>query len=73
MERGNELSAYRLEQAERCLRSARALLADDDYKGTANRSKQKAYEYQKTEEPIGEQIQSAPLLSGNYIPDYPIA
>ena len=28
-----ELSDYRLEQAERCIKSARLLVADDDYKG----------------------------------------
>ncbi|MCM1325206.1 MAG: HEPN domain-containing protein [Bacteroidales bacterium] len=33
-----DLSAYRLEQAERCIKSARILAADDDYKGAANRS-----------------------------------
>lgn len=33
-----ELSDYRLEQAERCIKSAKILLADDDYKGAANRS-----------------------------------
>lgn len=32
------LSDYRLEQAERCIKSARILAADDDYKGAANRS-----------------------------------
>ena len=33
-----DLSKYRLEQAERCLRSARLLGDDEDYKGAANRS-----------------------------------
>ena len=33
-----ELSNYRLGQAERCIKSARILVADDDYKGAANRS-----------------------------------
>lgn len=33
-----ELSNYRLEQAERCIKSAKILVADDDYKGAANRS-----------------------------------
>ena len=33
-----ELSKYRLEQAERCLKSAKTLLKDEDYKGSANRS-----------------------------------
>lgn len=32
------LSKYRFEQAERCLRSAKLLLEDDDYRGGANRS-----------------------------------
>ena len=32
------LSKYRFEQAERCLRSAKLLLEDDDYRGAANRS-----------------------------------
>ena len=32
------LSKYRFEQAERCLRSAKLLLKDDDYRGAANRS-----------------------------------
>lgn len=32
------LSVYRLEQAGRCIKSARILAADDDYKGAANRS-----------------------------------
>ncbi|MBR1851794.1 MAG: serine hydrolase [Lachnospiraceae bacterium] len=31
------LSKYRFEQAERCLRSAKLLLEDDDYRGAANR------------------------------------
>jgi uncharacterized protein (UPF0332 family) len=34
----NELSGYRLEQAERCLKSAKTLLLDLDYKGAANRA-----------------------------------
>ena len=34
----NELSKYRFEQAERCLKSAKTLLEDEDYKGSANRS-----------------------------------
>ena len=34
----SELSKYRLEQAERCLQSAKTLLSDEDYKGAANRS-----------------------------------
>ena len=33
-----DLSDYRLEQAERCIKSAKILAADDDYKGSANRS-----------------------------------
>lgn len=33
-----ELSDYRLVQAERCIKSARILAVDDDYKGAANRS-----------------------------------
>jgi len=33
-----DLSKYRLEQAERCIRSARLLGDDDDFKGAANRS-----------------------------------
>ena len=32
------LSQYRMEQAERCIRSAKVLVADEDYKGAANRS-----------------------------------
>ena len=38
MQHNNELSKYRLEQAERCLQSAKTLLSDEDYKGAANRS-----------------------------------
>ena len=38
MPHNNELSRFRLEQAERCLQSAKTLLADEDYKGAANRS-----------------------------------
>lgn len=38
MEPNRELSEYRLEQAERCLKSANTLLMDGDYKGAANRS-----------------------------------
>ena len=30
-----ELSDYRLEQAERCIKSAKILAADNDYKGAA--------------------------------------
>lgn len=33
-----DLSDYRLEQAERCIKSARILAQDNDYKGAANRS-----------------------------------
>jgi len=33
-----DLSKYRLEQAERCLKSAKTLFADGDFKGAANRS-----------------------------------
>ena len=33
-----ELSKYRFEKAQRCLRSAKILLNDDDYQGAANRS-----------------------------------
>lgn len=33
-----DLSEYRLEQAERCIKSAKILAADEDYKGAANRS-----------------------------------
>lgn len=33
-----ELSDYRLEQAERCIRSAKILASDSDYKGAAKRS-----------------------------------
>ncbi len=33
-----DLSDYRLEQAKRCIKSARVLVADNDYKGAANRS-----------------------------------
>lgn len=36
--RQQELSNYRLEQAERCVKSAKILAADNDYKGAANRS-----------------------------------
>ena len=32
------LSQYRIEQAERCIRSAKVLVEDEDYKGSANRS-----------------------------------
>lgn len=32
------LSQYRIEQAERCIRSAKILADDEDYKGAANRS-----------------------------------
>ena len=38
MPTNKELSKYRLEQAERCLKSAKTLLNDEDYKSTANRS-----------------------------------
>lgn len=33
-----DLSDYRLEQAERCIKSAKLLASDNDYKGAANRS-----------------------------------
>lgn len=33
-----DLSDYRLEQAERCIKSAKILAMDSDYKGAANRS-----------------------------------
>ena len=33
-----DLSKHRLEQAEQCIRAARLLLENDDYKGAANRS-----------------------------------
>ena len=33
-----DLSLYRLEQAKRCIRSAKVLAEDEDYKGAANRS-----------------------------------
>lgn len=33
-----DLSEYRMEQAERCIRSAKVLADDEDYKGSANRS-----------------------------------
>lgn len=33
-----DLSQYRMEQAERCIRSAKVLADDEDYKGSANRS-----------------------------------
>ncbi len=33
-----DLSQYRMEQAKRCIRSARVLADDEDYKGAANRS-----------------------------------
>lgn len=33
-----DLSEYRLEQAERCIKSAKVLAADGDFKGAANRS-----------------------------------
>lgn len=32
------LSWYRMEQAKRCIRSAKVLADDEDYKGAANRS-----------------------------------
>jgi uncharacterized protein (UPF0332 family) len=38
MEHDTELSRYRFEQAERCLKSAKTLSEDEDYKGAANRS-----------------------------------
>ena len=38
MLRNEELAAYRLEQAEQCLQSARLLADAGDYKGAANRS-----------------------------------
>ena len=38
MERSNGLAAYRLEQAEQCLQSAKVLIAAEDYKGATNRS-----------------------------------
>ena len=38
MNPNEEISKYRLEQAERCLKSAKTLLYDEDYKGSANRS-----------------------------------
>jgi len=37
MQHNKELSQYRLEQAERCLKSAKTLLLDEDFKGSANR------------------------------------
>jgi len=36
--RRHELSAYRLEEAERCLRSAKLLYEAEDYKSSVNRS-----------------------------------
>lgn len=33
-----DLSDYRLEQARRCIKSARVLAADGDFKGAANRA-----------------------------------
>lgn len=33
-----DLSDYRMEQAKRCIKSAKMLAEDDDYKGAANRS-----------------------------------
>ena len=33
-----DLSDYRMEQAERCIQSAKLLIEDGDYKGAANRS-----------------------------------
>ena len=38
METRKDLSRYRLEQAEQCLKSAKILLDSHDYKGAANRS-----------------------------------
>jgi len=38
MLQGKDLSDYRLDQAVRCLKSAKMLLSDDDFKGAANRS-----------------------------------
>lgn len=38
METKRDLSQYRLEQAEQCLKSAKILLDSNDYKGAANRS-----------------------------------
>ena len=40
-----ELSDYRLEQAERCIRSAKILASDSDYKGAANRSYYAIFHY----------------------------
>lgn len=37
-ERLIELANYRLIQADRCIKSAKVLVADEDYKGAANRS-----------------------------------
>lgn len=33
-----ELSQYRMDQAKRCIRTAKVLAEDEDYKGAANRS-----------------------------------
>ena len=38
MQYSKELSRYRLEQAEQCLKSAILLLSNDDFKGAVNRS-----------------------------------
>ncbi|MCL2169281.1 MAG: HEPN domain-containing protein [Defluviitaleaceae bacterium] len=38
MEHVKDMSNYRYEQAEQCLRSAKALIDISDYKGAANRS-----------------------------------
>ncbi|MCL2153717.1 MAG: HEPN domain-containing protein [Oscillospiraceae bacterium] len=38
MERRQELSQYRLDEADRCLRSARLLFEAQDHKSAANRS-----------------------------------
>ncbi len=38
METKKDLSQYRLQQAEQCLKSAKILLDSNDYKGAANRS-----------------------------------
>ena len=37
-DRIKDLSKYRLEQAEKCIKSAQALVDIDDYKGSANRA-----------------------------------
>ena len=61
----HELSLYRMEQAERCLKSAEILLENEDYKGAANRIIGK--------EEVNEQIKNAAFFinqTKNYLKSY---